>query len=135
MALTAAQLARVTRMAGEAHKTTRMIDDATFALIAEDVAKVKDSDGNAPIHASYVDTYDLYRVAAEAWREKANMVAEGFDFISEGGEYSRSQVFEHYNERAAHYASQVGSLSMSVGRPVDADDGTSAWDTYLEGIL
>lgn len=135
MALTAAQLARVTRMAGEAHRTTRMIDDATFALMAEDVAKVKDSEDLAPNHADYVDTYDLYRIAAEAWREKANMVAEGFDFISEGGEYSRSQIYEHYKERGAHYASMVGSLSMSVGRPVDGDDGTSAWDEYLESIV
>ena len=135
MALTDAQLARVTRMSGERHKTNRMVDDTTIQLIADEVALVKDSDDQAPIHDDYTATYDLYRVAAEVWREKANMVAEGFDFISEGGEYSRSQVFDHYNERAAKYAAMVGQLSPTVGRPVDADDGTSAWDTFLEGIV
>lgn len=121
-------------MVGESHKTTRMVDDAELQIIADDVALVPDSDANAPDHADYTTTYDLYRAAAEAWDRKANMVAEGFDFIAEGGEFSRSQVFKHYISQARRYRGMASSLSVAVGRPAVEDADANAFDNYLEGL-
>lgn len=133
--LTAEQLARLGRMAGEAHKATadRMVTDATLELIATDVALVIDADGYAPTDALYTATVDLYRAAAEAWREKAGMVADGYDFKAEGASFTRSQMYKHYLEQAARYAGMANSLTMSVGR--STDDGTeasSAWEDFME---
>jgi hypothetical protein len=122
-------------MAGEAHKATadRMITDARLDEIAGEVALLKDDDGYAPTDDLYTTTVDIYRAAAECWREKAGMVADGYDFKAEGASFTRSQMFQHYLEQASRYAAMAGSLTMSVGRPVDPGDETSnAWEDYIE---
>lgn len=44
----------------------------------------------------WIVTYDLHAAAADIWEEKAGVVAIDFDFSADGGQYSRSQVFEQY---------------------------------------
>lgn len=133
--LDAAQTARLAQMAGEAHKAAaeRMLDDAALDLIAENVAQLKDSAGVAPGGTGYVVTVDLYRAAAEAWRTKAGMVADGYDFKAEGASYTRSQMFEHYLQQAARYAGLASNLTMSVERPnLPEEDISNAWEDFIE---
>lgn len=116
MALSETQLARLRRMVGEAHKDDddRMLADEDLALLAEDVGRMVDAEGNGPEDEGYTPTYDLNRIAAEAWREKAGIVAESFDFIADGGEFKRSQVYEHYLSQATRYAGRVASLTTDT---------------------
>ncbi len=116
MALTAAQLTRLARLAGEEHKpdSERLVTDTTLQEIADDSAKVPDTSGYAPSHASYTDTYDLFRAASEAWRFKAGIVAERYDFIAEGGEFMRRQQYENYLEQAKRYAGMASNLSPVI---------------------
>lgn len=55
--------------------------------------------------ARYLDgrSYDIYGAAADGWRERAGMQAEGYDFRVEGRQYSRSQWFKHCLEMAEYY--------------------------------
>ena len=112
MALTAAELATVKRRAGEAHKTTPMVDDATIQLIADEVGLVVDDDGNAPLDTGYTTTYDLAAVAAGVWREKAARSAEDFDFDAEGASFTRSQAYEHCMRQAAYWHGQISNLTV-----------------------
>lgn len=133
--LDAAQTARLAQMAGEAHKATseRMLDDAALDLIAENVAQLKDDSGLLPGDIGYVVTVDLYRAAAEAWRVKAGMVADGYDFKAEGASYTRSQMFEHYLAQAARYASMASQLTVSIERPnLPEENISNAWEDFIE---
>jgi hypothetical protein len=113
--LTAAQLAQLKRMAGEAHKATPMLDDATIQTIADESARVVDADGFTPDDAEYTDTYDLEVAAAECWRTKAGMVAEGYDFSAEGAMLTRSQMHRHYLEQATLHGARAGNMSPVIG--------------------
>lgn len=122
MALSATELDRLKMMAGEAHKTTPALDDDDLEFIADNYAKVRDSDGNAPTHDDYTDTYDLYVAAAEAWRMKAGQFAEEFDFEAEGGAFTRSQKYANALKQAQRYAAMAGQMapqieSMAVEEP------------------
>lgn len=133
--LTAGELVRVARMGGEGHKQVadRMVDDATIDLIAGEVALLKDSAGLNPIDVGYVITVDLYRTAAEVWRTKAGMVADGYDFEAEGASYTRSQMYDQYMEQAARYSNMASQLAPQVGRPVIEDESASAYEEWLAG--
>lgn len=132
--LTTEQTTRLARMAGEGHKAAadRMLDDADLDQIATDVALMKDSEGRAPTETDYVTTVDLYRAAAECWRTKAGMVADGFDFEAEGASFTRSQVYDHYMEQAGRFATMAAQLTTAVKRPATEDE-TSDFDEWLEG--
>ncbi len=121
MALTAAQLIRLGSLVGEAHKNAadRLVSDDQLQLIADASALIPDSSDRAPNHVSYVATYDLYRAAAEGWRWKAGIVSETYDFIAEGGEFKRAQVYSHYMEQAKRYAGMAGSLSPVINSTED----------------
>ena len=101
-------------MAGEAHKPTeeRMLDDSELADLADEVGLVIDDSGNAPVDTGYTATYDLYRIAAEACRLKAGMVAEGYNVKVEGASLNRSEVYEHYLAQATRYAGMARTLSV-----------------------
>jgi len=119
MALTTAQLIRLKRMSGEWHKVTgdRMLDDEDLGDIAEESGRVADSSGNAPSSASYVPTYDLYRAASAVWRQKAGMIAEGYNVRVEGAAFDRSDVYEHYSKEALRYAGMAASLTTNTTPP------------------
>ena len=121
MALTAAQLTRLGSLAGETHKNSadRLVTDDQLQLIADASALIPDTSDRAPNHASYTATYDLYRAAAEAWRWKAGIVSETYDFIAEGGEFKRAQVYAHYMEQAKRYAGMAGSLAPVISSTED----------------
>lgn len=116
MALTQAQLFRLSRMSGEAHKDVedRMVDDVTLQDIADEMGLVKDSEDLAPADTGYVATYDLYRIAADVWRQKAGMVAEGYNIKVEGASFNRSEVYDHYLKQASRYAGMAASLTTNT---------------------
>lgn len=65
--------------------------------------------------ARYLDarSYDLAGAAADAWRQRAGMQADGYDFSADGASYNRSQWFKHCQEMAAVYDRQrVMSVSL-----------------------
>jgi hypothetical protein len=104
-------------MVGESKVTAdeRMLSDQDLTDIADEVAKIPDTAGNAPSATAYTDTYDLYRAAAEGWRQKAGMVAEEFDFEAEGGSFSRSQKYRNYLAMAARYAGMAKHMTTRTG--------------------
>lgn len=111
MALTAAELATVKRNAGESHKTTPMVDDATIQLIADEVGLIVDADGNAPTATDYTTTYDLAATTAGVWRAKASRLAEGYDFTAEGASFTRSQAYDHCMKQARYWHGLCSNLT------------------------
>ena len=103
-------------MAGEASKPDeeRMLDDATLQDIADEVGRVVDALGVIPSGTGYVPSYDLYRTAAEGWREKAGMIAEGYNIKVEGAQFNRSEAYEHYLKQATRYAGMANSLTVTT---------------------
>ena len=139
--ITTAQETQLRRMVGEAHKPDdqRMLSDADLDVLAGEVGKIKDSADEAPLlsdgsaNPDYTLTVDLYRIAAEGWRVKAGMVAEGYDFRAEGAEFNRSQVYKHYLDQAARYAAMASMLSPKIGRPAVESTDADAFEEWLAG--
>jgi hypothetical protein len=125
MAATAEQIAQVRRMVAE--PTTTTYSDATIKGMIE-AHPLTDENGEEPripivdmVHpvvvTAYQDpldlvdnpdwlpTYDLYSAAADVWTEKAASVADNYNFTADGGNYSRSNVYEQYMKQARHYRS------------------------------
>lgn len=132
--LTASELARLGRMAGEAHKALadRMISDARLDEIVGESALLRDDLDLGPQDVGYTTTVDLYRAAAAAWMEKASMVADGYDFQADGASFTRSQMFSQYLSQASRYASMANSLTVSVGRPVEDESVANAFEEWLD---
>jgi len=101
-------------MAGESSKPDeeRMLDDATLQDIADEVGLVPDAVDLTPADVGYAPTYDLYRTAAEGWREKAGMIAEGYNIKVEGAQFNRSEAYEHYLKQATRYAGMANNLTV-----------------------
>jgi hypothetical protein len=71
-------------------------------------AQRADANGRSPSDVNWQPTYDLNAAAAEGWRLKAAKVAGDFNFRSpDGSSYDRSQVMEHCERMAKHYASRI----------------------------
>lgn len=118
MALAAADLARLGQMIGETHKdaSDRMLDDDAIQTLADDVAQVPDSSDVAPSGSGYVDTYDLHRAAAEGWRVKAGMIAEGYNIKVEGAAFNRSEAYDHYVSESMRFAGMAQYLTIDTGQ-------------------
>ena len=110
MSATAAQIAQVRRYVNESDDTT--YDDDAIASYIE-AYPVVDERGEDPYswdtstqpptedaNEDWVSTYDLHAAAADIWEEKAAVVAQDFNFAADGGNYSRSLVFEQYMKLA-----------------------------------
>ena len=83
-------------------------------------SSVMDDKGNKPDEPNWAATYDLYLVASEIWLEKAGMVADEFDFSSDGGNFSRSQKSAAYLRQSSYYKSRSkGQSLMLVQRPLE----------------
>lgn len=138
--LTAAELTRLERMVGEAHKpaSMRMLVEADLDDHAMQ-AQVKDSAGLTPIDpdtgittVGYVITVDLYKAASLAWHQKAGIYAEQFDFSADGGQFSRSQGYHMCIAQAKRYADMSqGWVPITHGVPPDGD-ATDAFQDYLD---
>ena len=116
MSATAAQIAQVRRMVNEPDDTT--YDDDAISVYIEASAAI-DERGEIPWtwdtttepptkdeNETWIPTYDLNDAASVIWTEKAAVVAVDFDFQADGGNYSRSQVFEQYMKQARYYGAR-----------------------------
>lgn len=133
-AVTAAQLATLRRMVGE--PTTTTYSDALLTTLIEAYPTL-DENGEAPrIHAidanesvtytadmdvldliandDWIPTYDLNATASQIWMEKAAVPAADYDFNADGGNYSRSQVYEQAMKQARFYAAKrrAGTITL-----------------------
>jgi len=102
MALSAAETTRIRSLVSES--TDDVFSDVDIQTVSDAMAKVVDSSGYAPSHASYVDTYDIYLIAAELWRIKAGNFADEFDFAAEGGRFNRSQKYRMALDQSKRYS-------------------------------
>jgi len=119
--LTDAELARLERMTGEAHKDTaqRMLteadlDDAAFLARVPDVAGLNPQTSLGVATTGYVDTVDLYKAASIAWHQKAGVYAEQFAFTADGATFQRNQGYDMCIKQAARYADMASGWT-----PVD----------------
>jgi len=137
MAATAAEVARLRRMVNEPDDTT-YDDDALadyierYPLLDErgEVPYTWDTSTEPPTqdaNDSWIPTYDLNAAAADIWDEKAAVVAQDFDFRADGGQYSRSQVVEQYQQRARSYRARRKAKSVEVFPWPDEGSGTQSW--------
>lgn len=109
--LTATELSRLERMTGEAHKpeAARMLseadlDDAAFlSRIADDTGEVPELEDGAA-NPDYTTKVDLYKAASIAWMQKANIFAEQFEFMADGGAFKRNQAYHMAVSQAKRYA-------------------------------
>lgn len=119
--LTAAELARLERLAGEAKKSsadrTLTEDDLDEAAY---LSRVKDPDGFAPHdadgteNADYTNTVDIYRAASFAWNMKAAIYAEEFEFEADGGLFKRNQKYDMAISQAKRYADMASGGSVGI---------------------
>lgn len=138
--LSAAELTRLEKMAGEAHKPTsaRMLDEDDFDAHALQ-ALLKDSAGLTPIDpdtgittVDYVNTVDLYRAASYAWHQKAGVYAEQFEFKADGGLFKRNQAYDMCVKQAARYADMAQSNTTTIAPVARDNDSIDAFQAYLD---
>jgi hypothetical protein len=76
----------------------------------------------------WIPTYDLNAAAADIWEEKAAVVAQDFDFNADGGNYSRSQVYQQYMRQARFFrARRVPSTFTLRQEPRLPDTAATIW--------
>ena len=109
--LTAAELARLERLAGEAHKSAPNrtlaeadLDDAAYLSRVVDSNGITPQDETGTANAAYVNTVDLYRAASICWSQKAGIFAEEFAFSADGGAFQRNQKYHMAVAQAKRYA-------------------------------
>lgn len=115
MAPTAAQIAQLRRMTAE--PTTTTYSDTVLTEYIERYPAV-DENGECPRVEStstfgammdnpdWTETYDLHSAAAAVWEEKAAGMVVKFDFGADGGQYSRSQMYENAMKQARFHLSR-----------------------------
>jgi len=113
---------RLRRMTAEP-TTTTYTDVALAAFIA--LYPVEDARGEYPTIDGYtyppslienpdwIPTYDLNAAAADVWAEKAATPAADFDFNADGGNYSRSQVYQQAMTQSRYYRSRRGVKTIT----------------------
>ena len=114
-------------MALDTARLRRMIAEPTDAVYSDDdlesIAErhvITDADGE--------ESTDYNSAAAEIWGEKAACLAGAFDYSGDGGNMSRSQVFEHCQKMAAYFRSRGG---LKILRVVRDETQTPVWDEDL----
>lgn len=110
--VTVAQLAQLRRMVAE--PTTTTYSDETLRTILMTYPCV-DENGESPrvesttVYGAMMDnpdwtaTYDLHSAAAAIWEEKAATTSHRYDFQADGGNFSRSQMFEQAMKQARYH--------------------------------
>lgn len=132
MTATAAQKSQLRRM------TALALADATYTdtVLGEYIERYALLDGNGEepqtldtsttpptwtANPNWIATYDLNAAAADIWEEKAAAVAVDFDFTADGGNYSRSQVFEQYMKNARHYRARRSAKTATLHKWPEED--------------
>jgi hypothetical protein len=85
-----------------------------------------DEHGRAPDDTEYITTYDIARLVADVWDEKAAAASCCFDYSGDGANLQRSQIADNYRKQASRWRARSCPRVMRVIR-----DGTQ---TMLEEI-
>lgn len=131
MVVAAEDIARVRRMTAEANPTSGYSDEDIAAAIRR--RPLTDRNGEGPwsddstaasptINPAWIPTYDLNHAAADIWAEKAAALAvESYDFSADGGNYQRSQRYQHAMRMAQYYLARRAPVTVTQapagGRP------------------
>jgi hypothetical protein len=122
MAASAAQIARVRRMANEPTTTTYSDDDLAEAI---ERYPLVDALGRPPYRTSqttppeleanpyWTATYDLSAAASDIWEEKAAVASQDFDFQSAHDRFEQSQVYEQAMKQARHFRARRSWKTVS----------------------
>ena len=134
MGATADQIAQLRRMVAEPTEAT--YTDVILTGIIESYPVI-DMNGQAPMipaidsvhpvtwvpymdvtdlveNIDWKESYDLNMAASQIWEEKAANPAADYDFSADGGNFSRSQVYEQAMKQARHYAARrkAGTIKL-----------------------
>ena len=132
--VTAAQIATVRRMVAE--PTTTTYSDALITTFIEAYACI-DARGEMPftwstttppaqvVNPSWVATYDLNGAASDIWQEKAGALAANYDFVADGGNYSRSQAYEMAMKQVRFYRARRRASTSTMVKSPDELQGNS----------
>lgn len=141
MAATAAQIARVRRLVDEP-STTTYSDIAigeyieSYPLMDErgEVPYTWDTSTSPPTqdtNDNWIATYDIHAAAADIWEEKAAGVAEDYDYRADGGQFTRSQVYEQYMSKVRYHRSRRAAGTITAHKwPEETTSGgvdTTPW--------
>lgn len=108
----------IRRKAGE---TTTLNYPNSLLLTMAGECLTFDSDGRAPGDADYTTTYDIARLVADVWDEKAAAAACCFDYSGDGANLQRSQIADNYRKQATRWRARSCPRVMRVIR-----DGTQS---------
>jgi hypothetical protein len=124
MTATAAQITQIRRMTAEPVPATTYIDVVIAGYI--EAYPLIDERGETPYtwssatppvkvtNTEWVATYDLHSAAADIWEEKAANWADKYDFSADGGNYSRSKVYEQMMARVRYHRARRASKTMTL---------------------
>ena len=138
MAATAAQIAQIRRMVAE--PTTTTYSDTLIGVFIE-TYPLLDALGQEPFtwdqsttpptktaNTAWVATYDLHAAAADIWDEKASTWADKYDFSADGGNYSRSKVYEQMMAKVRyHRARRAPKGSTLIKWPEETNSYSMPW--------
>ena len=113
----------IRRKAGE---TTALNYPNSLLLTMAGECLTFDTNGRAPDDANYITTYDIARLVADVWDEKAAAASCCFDYTGDGASLSRSQIADNYRKQATRWRARSCPRVMRVIR-----DGTQ---TMLQEI-
>jgi hypothetical protein len=82
----------------------------------------------------YIDlnTYNIYRAAANVWLQKAAFVSPNYDFKTDNHDLKASQEYEMCMKQAERFAKLAGS---SIGRFVRVDENGDLYATWNGEIV
>lgn len=127
---TADELNRLKRMTGEAIKPTLDSDGVAFytdVILTETLNRyLCDPDANGvsefdddgvTANADFVPVYDFHAAAGEIWADKAGAVAHLYTFGADGGNFSRSQWYDHCMKQARYHRSRRSVRTITAKVP------------------
>lgn len=123
MTATIRQIEQLRRMTGEI--TSDNYTDGELMSVLE-TYPLMDANGEQPYtwssdtppvkeaNNAWIPTYDMHAAAADIWEEKAAVVAGNYDFNADGGNYSRSQAYEHMMAQTRYHRSRRSARTMTA---------------------
>ena len=124
MTVTANDIKRLRSMINEPTSVT--YTDADLTTLIENAA-IPDNTGKFPSETDWIPTYNIYKVAADIWLEKAAKVADEFDFDADGGSFQRSQKQKMAMKQASFFESRSNALSLQMKRYPITHAGVFGW--------
>lgn len=137
----------MTVTSGMVSELRRMIDELTDetysdAILEEYIGKFPKIDelGSIPYeyvlvggiptktwNASWIASYDLNAAASGIWREKAAKVSHRFDFNADGGDYKRSQEFQHCDSMSRFFLARSSIKTITQVIAIDENSSDVSW--------